>query len=147
MQKTYVNDWPDNRCFGCSPHNARGLQLVFQATEPGVIHTPYTAPDHLCGAAGVIHGGVQAALLDEALGMAIHTKFDDDRYVVTVDFKLRYRRPAPTGTPLILRARHLRHEGKDHFLEGEIVDAGGEVLTLAEARWREIDAPDANPSA
>jgi uncharacterized protein (TIGR00369 family) len=145
MTRILVNDSPENGCFGCSPSNPAGLQLQFHEQAPGLIETPYTAPEHVCGAPGVIHGGIQATLLDEALGMAIHSKYADERIVVTVDFKLRYRRPAPTGTPLILRARHLRAEGRDHYLEGEILDADGKVLTRAEARWCEI--PDTRPKA
>jgi hypothetical protein len=30
-------------------------------------------------------------------------------------------------------------EGRDHFLEGEIVDSDGATLTTAEARWRKLD--------
>ena len=46
--------------------------------------------------------------------------------------------PAPAGAPLILRARLLRREERDFFVECEIVDAEGNTLTRAEARWRQI---------
>ena len=37
MSKLIVNDWPDNRCFGCSPHNESGLRLTFVETTPGSV--------------------------------------------------------------------------------------------------------------
>jgi len=129
----------ENRCFGCSPDNPRGLRLRFESGDDGEVWTEYAAPEELCGAPGVVHGGIQAALLDEVLGHAAHVGSQEDDFdLVTVDFRLRYRRPAPTGTPLRIRGRLLRAEDRDYYVEGEIVDATGEVLTRAEARWRRI---------
>jgi acyl-CoA thioesterase FadM len=52
---------------------------------------------------------------------------------------LRYRRPARIQRRLGLRARLVRVEGRDYFVQGEIVDESGAVLTEADARWRRID--------
>jgi len=142
--KKIVNDRPDNVCFGCSPWNERGLQLEFTQHPDGLVESPYTAPPHFCGAEGVIHGGIQAALLDEVMGVAAHAGEDEGEeriHIVTVDFRLSYRRPAPVGVRLTLRARLLRREDRDYFVEGEIVDAEGTALTRAEARWRQVRAP------
>lgn len=134
-----VNDSPENGCFGCSPHNPGGLRLRWTRTGPGAVEGRYVVPRRYEGAPGVVHGGIQATLLDETLGQAAHQGDDPDLDVVTVDFRLRYRRPCPTLVPLRVRGRLLRTEGRDVFVEGEIVDEAGEVLTVAEARWRRID--------
>jgi acyl-CoA thioesterase FadM len=63
---------------------------------------------------------------------------DPDLDIATVDFTLRYRRPAPIAVPLTLRARVVRSEDRDFFVTGEIVSPKGEVLTTAEARWRRV---------
>lgn len=141
MAERFVNDDPGNRCFGCSPHNERGLRMVFWRTGPDTVECRYEAPAHLCGAPGVVHGGVQAALLDEVIGNAIHRGVPDGEEldIVTVDFRLRYRRPVPTGQPLLVRGRFLRADGDDYYAEGEICGPGGEVLTRAEARWHRIE--------
>jgi uncharacterized protein (TIGR00369 family) len=141
-----VFDDPENLCFGCSPHNERGMQVRFTHVEPSAVEGRYTAAAHTCGAPGVIHGGVQAVLLDEAVGFAIHASdggFDtgDDPAiapVVTVEFNLRYRRPAPTGVELVLRGEVLRSEGPDYYAEASIRDAAGHVLTEATARWKRL---------
>jgi uncharacterized protein (TIGR00369 family) len=136
-----VFDEPENLCFGCSPHNERGLQVRFTHVEPAAVEGRYTAGPHTCGAPGVIHGGVQAALLDEAIGFAIQAS--DDALgrvpVVTVEFELRYRRPAPTGVELVLRGEVLRTEGRDFYATASIRDADGEVLTEATARWKRLN--------
>jgi acyl-coenzyme A thioesterase PaaI-like protein len=126
-------------CYGCGQKNAQGLRMTFAQLPDGTAECVYSAAEHLAGAPGVIHGGVQAALLDEVMGHAIHVGgLDPDLDVVTVDFSLRYRRPAPIAVPLTLRARLVRSAGRDFFVTGEILSPKGEVLTTAEARWRRV---------
>ena len=135
-----VFDDPDNFCFGCSPHNDAGLKLEFVRASETAAESRYTCPPHLVGPPGVVHGGVQAALLDEVMGAAAHLAFDDERVsVVTADFRLRYRRPVPAGQELRIRGEVVRREDRDIFVEGSICDAAGEVLTRGEARWRQIE--------
>lgn len=138
MVEWIVNDGPEDRCFGCGHGNPDGLRLRFRRTGPGAVEAPYTGPESVAGAPGVIHGGVQAAVLDEVLGMAATLDAGPELNVATVDFHLRYRRPAPTGRPLLARGRLLRVEGRDYYLEGELIDETGEVLTRATARWRRL---------
>ena len=143
MRKTIENPDPENHCFGCSPHNSRGLKLVWRRNDEEV-ETHYTSPNHLCGAPGVIHGGVQATLLDETIGVAIHHAFGDpdDFFLVTAEFDLKYRRPAPTGVQLVMSARLDRYEGHNYFASGEIRDREGTLLTSATARWVRMQLPE-----
>lgn len=143
-------DFANNMCFGCGPHNERGLQLTFMHVSPSGVAARYTAPEHLCGAPGVIHGGMQAVLLDEAIGFAVHAHhesmgLDADnadqaawQRVVTVEFDLRYRRPAPVGVELGVRAEVVRVSGRDYLAIAEIVGEDEEVLTSATAKWRRL---------
>ena len=134
-------DDADNTCFGCSPHNERGLQLEFVRTGPREVECRYETPAHFGGAPGVIHGGVQATILDEVFGVAAHCAFDHDpdAWLVTVEFSLRYRRPAPTGKPIVVWAELERTEGRDIWIRGEIRDEAGKPLTTATARWKRIE--------
>jgi acyl-coenzyme A thioesterase PaaI-like protein len=94
----------------------------------------------------VIHGGIQAVMLDEAIGFAVHAHHETiegidlaERVdVVTVEFDLRYRRPAPAGTELVVRGEVLRHTGRDYLAVGEIADDSGDIHTSATARWRRL---------
>jgi len=148
MSDTRVNgillfDGPDNNCFGCSPFNDRGLKLAWRRAADGEIEASYTAAPHLNGSPGIVHGGIQAVLLDETMGVAInHGQAPGaERFVVTAHFELDYRRPVPTGVPLLLRARQTGSEGRNYFVEGEICDAEGSALTRASARWVEVPPP------
>jgi uncharacterized protein (TIGR00369 family) len=136
-------DGPDNTCFGCSPFNERGLRMVWRRIGLGEVEAHYTVDDHWGGAPGIVHGGIQAALLDETMGVAIHhaTGADEPMDVVTARFELDYRRPVPTGEAIVLWARRTRQEGRRHFVQGEIRDRTGEVLTSASALWIRIASP------
>ena len=133
-------DIPGNRCFGCGPENAIGLRLQFHRAGPHRVMTRFIAtPDH-CGAEGVVHGGLQAVLLDEVMGVAIRAEHEGgpQPHAVTAEFNLRYRRPTPVGEAVVAEGDFLRREGRNLFLEGRILDADGELLSSATARWVEI---------
>ncbi|MBW2313230.1 MAG: PaaI family thioesterase [Deltaproteobacteria bacterium] len=140
--ETWRNDGPEDTCFGCGHQNEQGLKVVFRRVAADAVEARYEAAPHWCGAPDIVHGGIQAALLDEVLGAAAHCGFDEEPdgsvNLVTVDFQLHYRRPCRAGVPLLLRGELLRVEGRDVFVEGAIRDAEGETLTTAEARWRRL---------
>lgn len=135
-------DDPDNYCIGCSAANPRALGLRFVRHGSGV-QGQYTAARELNGAPGVVHGGIQAAMLDEAMGHAIRAAMDQDAWPVTVDLRLRYRRPVPTEVPLLLRAEVVEHEGHTLHLRAEILGEDEQVLTRATAEFRLLDRSEA----
>ena len=140
LGETFINDDAENVCFGCSPHNSQGLGLAFTRTAQHTVETQYSAASHLCGTRGVIHGGIQATLLDEVMGNAAQCGFDpdEDANLVTVDFQIRYRRPAPSEQVLTIRGEFDRIEDVAVHLKGSILDENGALLTEATARWRRI---------
>jgi acyl-coenzyme A thioesterase PaaI-like protein len=126
-------------CFGCGKENVDGLRMIFEESRPGVVECRYHTPDHYRGPAGVIHGGIQATLLDEVLGMAVSSALaPGSPDIVTAEFSLRYKRAAPTATEVVLRATYDRAEGRNHFVTGELLDPDGNVCTTAAARWVDV---------
>jgi acyl-coenzyme A thioesterase PaaI-like protein len=81
------------------------------------------------GPPGRAHGGLVAALLDEVVGVAA---FAAGAPGMTASITVRLRRPTPQDTPLEVRARLVRWEGRKRWVSGEVV-AGGEVTAEAEA--------------
>lgn len=134
---TTRSDDDGGTCFGCGTHNAQGMRLEFTRTGPRTVEGRTRVAEHFGGQPGIIHGGIQAVLLDEVMGVAAHCAFaeGDDHHLVTADFQLRYRRPAPTGQPLVLFGELDRVDGRDLHVRGEIRSEAGEVLTRATARW------------
>ncbi|HLQ61148.1 MAG TPA: PaaI family thioesterase [Candidatus Acidoferrales bacterium] len=64
MEVTY-----DDRCFGCGRHNPDGLRMRFEP-EDGQAVTEFVVPPRYQGWAGIVHGGLVALMLDEAVGWA-----------------------------------------------------------------------------
>jgi len=140
MDDVIRNDGPDDRCFGCGHSNPAGLRLAFRVTAPGTVESEVEVDERFAGSPGVVHGGIQATLLDEVLGMAAHRGAGEEgARIVTAEFHLRYRRPVRTGAKLVLRGRLVRVLGRDYRVEGEILDGDGHTLTEADARWRRVD--------
>lgn len=98
------------------------------------------SPDHE-GAAGVVHGGIQATILDEVMGVTAQLALPEDAGdapCVTVEMQLRYRRPVPLADEVVARARVARTDGADIWVDGEIVGPDGRALTAATSRWRQL---------
>ena len=55
-----------------------------------------------------------------------------DRFMVTAELKIRYRKPVPVGVPLTLRGRAIKDRGRMATAEGEILDAEGNTLVSGE---------------
>lgn len=122
-----------NDCFGCGSGNPAGLGLSFIETDEGV-EVEYAVPSHLAGAEGIVHGGIQATILDETLCMTAYAKLGTP--VITGELTVRYLRPAPTATPLLARGRIVEQKGQSAFIEGALyLAATGEELTRARGRF------------
>ena len=136
-----MDDWvtKDGRCFGCGQANDSGLRLRYRRNGEAEVEAQYTVPEHFRGAEGVVHGGIQATLLDEVMGLAVHAMLaGEDHKIVTAELHVRYRKATPTEVPLLIRGALTRVDGTNLFLSGAIVDADGDVLTEADARWRRL---------
>lgn len=128
-------------CFICGLENPAGLHLHFYETEPGVIETTYTAPDHFQGYPGVLHGGIVAAILDEVSGRA-HMGSDPDkpRFMFTAKLEVKYRRNVPIEKPLKIIGRAGKSKAKSAEAWAGIYDSGTNEL-LAEGTALLIDVP------
>lgn len=94
------------QCFICGLENPIGLHMHFYETAPDEVTAEYTAPDHYQGYPGILHGGVTAAILDEAAGRAfMGADPETSNFMVTAELKVKYRKQVPTGQPLKIVGR------------------------------------------
>lgn len=84
MEVTY-----DGRCFGCGADNADGLQMRFEPID-GESICLFRVPLRFQSWAGMVHGGLVALMLDEAVGWAA---WHAGRPGVTGKLEVRYRQP------------------------------------------------------
>ena len=103
---------PNSRmCFVCGLENPAGLKLKFYESGPGETQARWTAPDRFQGYPGVLHGGIVASLLDEVAGRAVMGG-DPPRFMVTVTMDIKYRKPVPLGSELLLIGRVVKERGR-----------------------------------
>lgn len=60
-------------CFGCSPQNLHGLHLTFTEEGDEIVSTWYPDSDFQ-GYFNILHGGIQAALMDEIASWTVYVK-------------------------------------------------------------------------
>jgi acyl-coenzyme A thioesterase PaaI-like protein len=91
----------DPACWGCGD-NPNGLHLPPPVEEGQTEYEAYFEFDERHqGGPGIVHGGLVAGALDEAVGLlATWYAFP----AVTARIFVRYRRPVPINTELLLRA-------------------------------------------
>ncbi|TSA27422.1 MAG: PaaI family thioesterase [Bacteroidetes bacterium] len=64
---------PGYNCFGCNPDNPAGLRMTF-VEEGDELVSSWDPKSHFQGYFGVLHGGVQAALMDEIASWVVYVK-------------------------------------------------------------------------
>lgn len=87
---------PASRCFVCGPQNPIGLRLRFSPQGPGVVAEFVPGEEHV-GWEGVIHGGLIAAVLDDAMANIWAWRGTP---AVTTSISVRFRRPVRPGERL-----------------------------------------------
>jgi uncharacterized protein (TIGR00369 family) len=90
-------------CFGCSPANQSGLHLTF--TEEGEeIVTEWNPEARFQGYMNLLHGGIQATLMDEIASWTVYVKAKTSG--VTSRAAIKYRKPVYIDQgPLRLRSK------------------------------------------
>lgn len=125
-------------CFACGLRNDQGLKLTFWVEGDEII-TEFMPDTHYQGFPGVLHGGVVATLLDEALS---RTASIEGRWMMTGRLEIRYRRPAPLGPRLRVTARRISSRSRVVHAEGEVRLADDPSVILADARGVFLRVPE-----
>lgn len=83
---------------------------------------------------GIVHGGVLVALMDTAMGCAVHSLLPAAIGYVTGELNVRFLRPVlPAAGPLVCTGGVV-HQGKSTMIaSARIFDADGRVMAIAGA--------------
>jgi uncharacterized protein (TIGR00369 family) len=113
----------DRVCFVCGEKNAAGLKLRIQTDpERGESSVDVTFPEHLQGWAKIVHGGLLATVLDEAMIYAAKAK---GLRCVTGEMTVRFVKPVSTGVVYKLKGRFVEDKGRIVLAESELRDSDG----------------------
>ncbi|HZK81192.1 MAG TPA: PaaI family thioesterase [Humisphaera sp.] len=121
-------------CLVCGRENPHGLHLSLHVDpETGIVTADFTPlPQHI-GFEGIIHGGVLATVLDEAMVWA--ATWAGRRFCVCGELNCRFRQSAAVGTLLRVEAKIESVRSRLIETTGAITDAAGTIYTSATGKY------------
>ena len=116
-------------CFGCSPNNPLGLHMHFH-TEGEYVLCDWQPEPNLQGWFNILHGGIQATLMDEISGWLVLVKLNTAG--VTSKMEVSYLKPVRIDQGTIrLRARLKEMIKKIALIEVQLFTNEGELCAEA----------------
>lgn len=134
-----INPWKkdgnrhDYNCFGCSPFNEIGLHLEFY--EDGEeLFARWKTRKSLEGWMGVLHGGIQATLLDELAGWIVLVKMKTAG--VTANMNIEYLKPLTVSKEeIVVRGKIISIEKRIVNIECSIFDNNNVEYAKAQIKY------------
>lgn len=123
-------------CIICGRYNPIGLKLQFES-DGEQVWARARPGNNFQGFNGVLHGGMIASLLDDALWYAC---FDKGFSTFTAELTVRYHKVIDPETEVRVRGWCEGHAGRVIRAAGEILDDAGLVLASAQGKFLEIPA-------
>ena len=117
----------DQHCFGCGPNNDIGLQLRFERKGESVF-SHFTLGRGYDGPPGILHGGLQAMVLDEIAGWTLVGL--RGRVGLTTSMNVRYLRSMRLGEELVAEG-HIEQETDTLITIKATLSQNGRVGCLA----------------
>jgi len=114
-------------CFGCSPDNESGLKMHFEEEGEEVV-SRWNPDRRFQGFIGVLHGGVQATLMDELASWFVFAKLGTAG--VTARMEVIYHKPVMISKgPLVLRARLAEQKRRLAVIRVTLTDHDGTLCS------------------
>ena len=134
-----MSDWQKipsyKTCFVCGDDNPIGLKLQFRR-DGKTARAEFTPTKFYQGYSGVVHGGIIATILDEAMGYATRCA---NMNCVTASMQTRLRRPALIGEPLIITSSMTENRRRLVTTKATVSLKDGTAVAEATARQFVID--------
>ncbi len=134
----------DYNCFACGPHHPFGLRLkFFHDDQTDEVFTRLKPKSLFAGFPGILHGGIQATILDDLAFWGTWFKFGRSGF--TFDLRLRYKAKCPVEKTIEGRVSigTLRHHLVDTVVR--LLDPETNMI-FTEGKIRYY-IPDADPRA
>ena len=132
MSTTCTHKQPNAKhCFVCGTDNHNGLKMSFYDDNHETVASTVTIDDRFQGYPGIVHGGILATVLDEAVGRVAMIG-DHHHFMMTVKLTAQYRHPVPLNTELKVEGKIIKLRGRLGKAQGEIILPDGTVACDAE---------------
>jgi uncharacterized protein (TIGR00369 family) len=122
----------DGMCFACGRNNDKGLHLEFSLNrQEKLVETTFVPLDVHQGWQGVVHGGIIATLMDEAMAKLVQLL---GFRALTASLDVRFKDVARTGEPLRVKAEVAKLSKKLIYAKAVAGRADGGVVAEAQAK-------------
>lgn len=128
-----------HQCFVCGIDNPAGLKIVFKSDGLGNVSAKKVFTKDHQGYSGVVHGGVIAAVLDEAAGRATMKDKRPDVDLVTGKLSIRYRKPVKVGDEIFIEGKMESVYGRVYCCTSKMRAINGDILAEADVVLVEPD--------
>lgn len=105
--------------------------------ETGMLSASFEAIEAFLNPAGMVQGGILAAMLDDTLGPVASAVAGGALFAQTLEMKVSYLRPGRVGT-IFAEARVARQGREILFLEGRLYGADGKTIATATATAKAV---------
>lgn len=121
----------NRRCYVCGKDNPSGLQAVFEIDRnTRTILGRFTPRQEHEGWQGIVHGGIVAALLDEAMvKLAAHLGI----HAVSAEITVKFKTPAAAGEEIAITGKIVKESSR--LVEAEAIVSKG-LVVVAEAKGK-----------
>ncbi|HEX8342764.1 MAG TPA: PaaI family thioesterase [Tepidisphaeraceae bacterium] len=128
-------------CLVCGRDNPIGFRVEHSVDASGVVRGTFAPAATHIGFHGVIHGGILATLLDEAMVWA--ATWSGLRFCLAAELNVRYRTAAAVGRPLAIaatvavsRGRLITTTGTLHDGDTLVAEGTGKYIRIGDAENR-----------
>jgi len=129
-------------CIVCGKENPHGLRAHLHIDErTGMVRCDFVPRAEHIGFEGIIHGGVLATLLDEAMVWA--ATWAGRRFCVCGELNVRFRQAVSVGQRLRVEAKIISNRTRLIETEGSVRDTGDKLLVSAEGKYVPV-SPEQN---
>ncbi len=105
----------------------RWLNGTVRAVESGEFVADFVVRPDMVNPVGILHGGIMATIMDEAIGIAIYT-LDDTNFFASINLAVDFLRSAKLGEVITAHARVVRRGRRIVNAECQVHNASGELL-------------------
>ena len=122
-------EYKEYNCFGCSPTNPMGLKMEFHEEGEEIIST-WTPGNNYQGFHDILHGGIQATMMDEIASWVVFMKLNTAG--VTYQMRTRFRKPVKISKGSVtLRAKLIEQQRSIATIEVTLMDGDDQMCSIS----------------
>jgi len=128
-----------------APPFSRWLRGVMREVEEGALTMEFTVRPEMANPVGLLHGGMQCAMIDEVIGMTAAT-LGRSGFYYSLDLHVDYLEKVKVGEKVIARSRILRQGQQILHAQCDLVDATGKLISRGTSNLLN-SSPPARPTS